>query len=119
MTVASPTCVAPDQTGLAVLTLAAPNGVGAGNGDQVPTTSVLWVKNANASPMNVTIKMNGVTVDGQTVADKVVAVGATTNMLIGPFTDNMKQSSGNSSGFVLIEYSSITSLTRAFIDTPW
>lgn len=110
--------VVTDQTGLAALTLAAP-GLGAGNGDTVQATSILWVKNANASPMNVTIKMTGTTVDGQVVADKVIAVGATTNMLIGPFTNNMKQTSGTTPGSVTIEFSSVTSLTRAYIATPW
>src|SRR4051812_27716304 len=100
MTVATPTVVTSDQTGLAALTLAAPNGVGAGNGEIVPTSTILWIKNANASPMTVTVKMNGLLVDGQAIADKVVTVGATTNMLIGPFTDNMKQTSGTSTGYV-------------------
>src|SRR5690242_9609176 len=118
MATQTPAIIAPDQTGTAALTLAAP-GLGAGNGDLVPTSSIIWVKNANASSMTVTIKMTGTTVDGQTITDKTVTVGATTNMLIGPFTDNMKQSSGTGSGYVLVEYSSVTSLTRAVIDTPW
>lgn len=118
MATTTPAVVTSDQTGLAVFTLSAP-GLGAGNGDLVPATSIIWVKNANASPMNVTIKMTGVTVDGQVVADKVVVVGATTNILIGPFTNNMKQVSGTAAGFVLVEYSSVTSLTRGVISTPW
>lgn len=118
MVAAVQSTIAPDLTGLAALTLAAP-GLGAGNGDLVPANSILFVKNANASPMTVTIKM-AATVDGQAVADKTVTVGATTNMLIGPFTQNMKQTAvGTSFGLVLLEFSSVTSLTRAYIASPW
>lgn len=119
MAYATNTLVVSDQTGTAALTLAAPNAAGAGNGDAVDPKSILWIKNAAVGSITVTIKMTGILVDGQAVADKVITVGATTNMLIGPFTQNMAQTSGTNAGQVLIEYSSITSVTRAFLKTPW
>lgn len=117
------TTVTPVVTALAGTTItsavAAPSGAGAGNGDAVSTGCFLLVKNANASPMTVTVKMTGTTLDGSAVADKTFTVGATTNSLIGPLTADMKQVTGTNAGQVLVEYSSVTSLTRVWISSPW
>jgi hypothetical protein len=69
--------------------------------------------------MTVTIKMTGVTVDGQAVADKNVTVGATTNMLIGPFTAEHEAGVGHQRRPGPRRVLLVTSLTRAYISTPW
>lgn len=69
---------------------------------------LLYVKNGAGSPINVTITTPG-TVDGLAVADRVVAVPATGERVIGPFPRGTYGSS------VSVAFSSVTSVTVALL----
>jgi hypothetical protein len=74
----------------------------------------LYVKNGGVGSIDVTIDTPG-TVDGNAVANLVVAVGAGVNKLIGPFPPGIyNQSDGN----VNVDYSGGTSVTAAVIRVP-
>lgn len=68
---------------------------------------VLIVKNASASPINVTIKIP-VTVDGKAVASLVVAVANGTTKVIGPFP---KAVYNDTDGMVHFDLSAITTVS--------
>jgi hypothetical protein len=71
----------------------------------------LHVKNTNASSMTVTITATG-QVRGQTAADLVVTIPATTgDMMIGPIPAELF--AGASDGLAAVAYSSTTSVTVA------
>jgi hypothetical protein len=69
----------------------------------------MWVEVANGSggSINVTIDIV-VSVDGQAVTDRVVAVGAGARKKIGPFPTNI-YNDGN--GDILVTFSAVTSVT--------
>jgi hypothetical protein len=75
-------------------------------GDRFPNTGkeLLIVTNASGSPVNVTMETT-VEVDGQAVADNVVAVADGTSEIIGPFPIS------DYSDEVNVTYSDETSLT--------
>jgi hypothetical protein len=96
----------------AVATWAAPAGVGAGNGDAIPDGAFLLVNNASASPITLTLNV-AINYEGLTITSPTVTVPATTIMAIGPFNqDPFGQLSGADKGYVHVDYSSITTVTR-------
>src|SRR3954469_14354615 len=94
--------------------LAAPALAGAGNGDSVPAGCFLLIK-AGATPTVLTLKNSGGTLDGSAVADRTFSLSATTNYLLGPLTNDMRQTTGTTAGTVLIDYSSVATVTRMYI----
>lgn len=72
----------------------------------------LHVKNASASPINVTIT-NQLTVDGLAVPNRVVAVPAGADRFIGPFGANYN--AADSSG-VWVDYSAVATVTVALLE---
>lgn len=102
-----------------VPTLAAPNGTGSGNGDIVPPNSIVYVENGSGGVLTVTIKEPSI-VDGQAVTDKAVAVANGAKVVFGPFTLTQKQLPGTTdAGNVYLEYSTVTTVTRFVLVTPW
>lgn len=100
-------------------TLAAPNALGAGNGDIVPPNSIVYVENGSGGVLTVTIKEPS-TVDGQAVTDKAVAIANGAKAVFGPFTSTQQQLPATTdAGKVYLEYSSVTSVTRFVLVTPW
>lgn len=83
----------------------------AGGGDKFTPDSCtyLHVKNGSGAPINVTIVTPN-TVFGDAIADRVVAVGATSEAVIGPFPAQHFANSADS-GLAAITYSGVTSLT--------
>ncbi len=72
-------------------------------------SQMLYVNNASVGSVNVTLATSQ-TVDGQAVADRVVAVAAGAAKMIGPF----KPSQYNDvDGFVQVTYSAVTTVTVA------
>lgn len=85
----------------------------AGGGDTVTPDdrTFLWVKNASGSPITVTVVVPGAYF-GQNLPDIAVSVPATTGeRLIGPLDRRLQ----NTSGFVDVTYSGVTSLTVAAV----
>ncbi len=100
--------------------VAAP-GAGAGNGSAIPGTGDVFihVKNGGASPIDVTV-ITGGTLEGEPVADKVIAVANASEKMIGPFRPtafNQPTGAPTNAGQVLVEYSAITSVTVAAFTT--
>lgn len=81
----------------------------AGGGDAFPNTGaeILVVKNGGVGSINVTL-VTQATVDGNAVADPVVAVGAGVTKAIGPFP---RYIFGDATGLVQVTYSGVTSVT--------
>lgn len=82
----------------------------AGTGD-----IVLHVKNGGVSPINVTIVTGG-TLEGEPVADKVIAVANGSEKLFGPFRPtvfNQPTGAPSHANQVTIDYSAVTSVTIA------
>lgn len=80
------------------------------DGSYVPNDGrmFLQVKNGSGSPINVTVETPG-TVDGNAIADLVVAVPATTgDKVIGPFPP---ETYNQSDGTIKVTFSGVTSLT--------
>ena len=75
--------------------------------------TVIHVKNASASPINVTIQ-TPVQVDGLAVEERVVAVANGAEKIIGPFNANYNQADGT----VYVDYSAVTSVTVAAYQIP-
>lgn len=100
-------------------TLAAPNALGAGNGDIVPPNCIVYVENSSGGVLTVTIKEPAI-IDGQAVSDKAVAIASGAKVVFGPFTATQKQLPGTTdAGNVYLEYSTVTSVTRFVLVTPW
>ncbi|MFI5561506.1 hypothetical protein ACIA2T_19685 [Amycolatopsis japonica] len=76
----------------------------------------LYVANGSASPITVTVQ-TPLTVDGLNVEDLTVTVPASGFRLIGPFpVGTFGQPSDNANaGKALVDYSSVTSVTRAVV----
>src|SRR6266540_2006220 len=81
----------------------------AGGGDAFAHTGaeLLVVKNGSVSSINVTL-VTQATVEGNAVADPVVAVGAGVTKAIGPFP---RYIFGDANGLVQVTYSAVTSVT--------
>ena len=86
--------------------------VDASNGNQFQNDGhmFLLVKNGAGAPINVTIT-TPTTVDGNAVADLVVAVTNGEQRMIGPFPPNLY----NTDGYVYVDYSSGTTITAAVL----
>ena len=79
-----------------------------GDGD-----TVLHIKNGSGSSINVTIQTGG-TFEGEAVADKVVAIAAGAEKLIGRFRPALyNQPAGADGGKVLVDFSAVTTVTCA------
>jgi hypothetical protein len=103
--------VSPSVTG-AVVAWAAPSGAGAGNGDALPDGSILLVNNASGASITLTLNV-AVTYEGYTISSPTVVVAAGTIQAIGPLNqDPFGQLSGTDKGYVHVDYSSITTVTR-------
>lgn len=87
------------------------------DGDIIDAGAVfLEVLNGSGSPITVTVQTPG-TVEGLAVADLAVTVPAAGNRRIGPFPGVFKQAPDAvvGPGQVLVDYSAITSVTRAVV----
>jgi len=86
----------------------------AGGGDEFANSGdeFIHIKNGHSSTQTVTIETPA-TVDGLAVADREVAIPATSERLIGPFPSNTYNDSG---GLVQLTYDSVTSLTIAILE---
>lgn len=73
--------------------------------------SLIHVKNANASPCNVTLVTEG-TIDGNAIADKVVAVANATEKFIWIPVDPIYR---DSAGLVQVQFSITASVTVACV----
>lgn len=85
-------------------------GVAAASGGDEFTNSgseFVEIKNGGASSINVTFETQA-TVDGEAVADKVVAIPAGVTKIIGPFPRGVYN---DVNGRVKISYSAVTSVT--------
>lgn len=94
-----------------VLTGLTPTFAAAANTDTVEANGrvALWVKNGSGASINVTVTTTQV-VNGLAVEDLVVAVPAGGERIIGPFARSIF---ANAQGQADIEYSAVTSITRA------
>ena len=81
----------------------------AGGGDAFANigAEILLVKNGSVSSINVTL-VTQATVDGNAVADPVVAVGAGVTKAIGPFP---RYIFNDANGLVQVTYSGVTTVT--------
>lgn len=113
----APTVQAPSVSGVQ-LTYAAPNALGAGNGDILPANCVLLVRNGSGAGLTLTI-ITGGTQDNLALPDVSVVVPAGQDFLVGPFPESYKQTSGVDAGKVYVEYSAITTITRAALVSPF
>lgn len=88
----------------------------AGGGDQFANTGreILYYKNASGGSITLTLAPAGVP-GGLSLATYTVAIAAGAEKLIGPFDTSLFN---NSSGFVTMTYSGVTSLTVAVIQVP-
>lgn len=102
--------IAAQAVSLAGLT---PSFAAAANTDTVAADgrTALWVKNGSGGSINVTV-ITTATVGGLAVADLVVAVSAGAEKIIGPFPRSLF---GNAQNQADIDYSSITTVTRAAV----
>lgn len=109
--------IAPSVNGVTVA-LTAPPASGAGNGDAVPVGSTLWVNNGSASPITITLNIPQ-TYLGYAITSPTVSVPATSAMLIGPLPGTpFGVTSGADIDRVHVDYSSITTVTRAVLNVP-
>lgn len=74
--------------------------------------TMLYVKNGGAASINVTLQTPGI-VDGNAVADRVIAVAAGAERLIGRISDAAYNRGDNT---VYVDFSAITSVTVALIE---
>jgi len=88
-------------------TYAAANAAGQSVGNRGRT--VVHVKNASAGSINVTF-ITPVTVGNRAVTDDVVAIGAASEKLIGPFDENAYNTPD---GLLEFDFSAVTSVTVA------
>lgn len=103
------------KTGLVPAFTAPTSGVG--NGDIIDTGRVvLVVNNAGGSSITVTA-LTPITVDGLNLEDLVVTVAAGAVEYLGPFSaSTFGQPTGSAdAGRAYVEYSSVTSVTRAVL----
>lgn len=87
---------------------------GAGNGDAVRPNVALLVKNGSGASLTITL-ITGGTVDNLALPDPTITVPAGQDFLIGPFPGSYPQQAGTDVGYVYVEYSSATTITRAAI----
>lgn len=112
------TSVTPQVMGLAGLAPAftAPAGTTPSTGDVVDYgRNLLVVKNGDTNPCVVTVETPE-NVDGDlAIADRTVSVAAGATALIPLTSPHYRQLSGTDAGRVYIDYSNVTSVTRAIV----
>lgn len=107
----------PTLTGTTVA-LTAPPGAGAGNGDAVPVGATLYVNNGSGSAITITLNIPR-TYLGYVLTAPTISVPATSAMLIGPIpADPFGITSGTDVSRVHVDYSSVTTVTRAVLNVP-
>lgn len=110
------TSIHPQTTGVAAAPTA-PAGAGIGNGDAITPGSWILVNNASGAPITITLGISRTHL-GYAITPPTVSVPATTVMAIGPLpADPFQQLSGANAGFCLVDYSSITTVTRTVFAT--
>lgn len=84
----------------------------AGGGDKFLNTGneLLYIKNGGGSP--ITLTLDAQTVSGLTITDPTVTVAAGAEKIVGPFDPRYFS---DSSGFLNLSYSAVTSVTVAVI----
>lgn len=83
------------------------------DGEALLPGSTLLVRNDNASALTVTL-ITGGTVEGLAVDDPTVTVAASTEQaILIPTAAVYRQTSGSTAGRVHVDYSDVTSVTRA------
>lgn len=104
--------VRPAITGTTVTLTAAPAG-----GDAIRPGSFLIVNNGSASAITLTLNM-GRGYKGYTITSPTVSVAAGAEVLVGPFdADPFEQLTGTNQGYCTVDYSAVTTVTRASITT--
>ena len=103
------TAVAPVGPTGTVVALAAATDM---EGDAVRLSNKIWINNGSLASVTVTL-ITGGTAEGLAVDDPTVTITAGQAKLIGPFPAVFGQPAGVDGGWVFINYSSITSVTRA------
>jgi hypothetical protein len=85
-------------------------------GDAVQPGTALLVKNGSAGAITVTLVTDAV-INGLAIADKTLSVGAGADVLVAVPRDTIYQetSAGATRGLVQVDYSAVTSITRASI----
>lgn len=83
-------------------------------GDGVRPNAIVLVNNGSGSPITVTLVTGG-TAGDYAIADPTVTVAAGEIKAIGPFSALFPQPSGVDTGWVYLNYSSVTSVTRAVL----
>lgn len=86
------------------------------DGDAVQPGTTLLVKNGSAGAITVTLVTDAL-IGGLAVADKTISVGAGADVLIAIPRDTIyrETSAGTTFGLVQVDYSAVTSVTRANI----
>lgn len=109
--------VTPNVAGTATYTPTAPSGTGAGNGDSIPVGSILLVT-VGATPTVLTLNVP-ITYEGLVITSPTVSLSANGSYALGPFNeDPWMVQSGTDAGYVHIDYSSITTVTRTVLLSP-
>lgn len=109
--------VSPSFSAAQVLPFTAPPGVGAGNGDAIPIGSSLVVI-VGATPTTLTFKVP-ITYEGLTITSPTLTLPINATYILGPFNeDPFGVQAGTDTGYVEIDYSSITAVTRAVVFQP-
>ncbi len=101
------TVIAPTYAGATFTTVSA-----AGGGDKFVNTGneLLYIKNGGGG--SITLTLDAQTIAGLTITDPTVAVAAGAEKIIGPFDPKYFT---DSSGFLNLSYSGVTSVTVAVI----
>lgn len=107
--------VAPSMAGTAVTYSAVPAG-----GLAVLPGSILLVKNGSGSAITVTLQVQK-TYKGYALTAPTVSVGAGVELAIGPLPAEVHvivNPSNANNGYILVDFSSITSVTAAVVNVP-
>lgn len=107
--------VAPTMTGTTVTYSAVPAG-----GLALLPGSILLVKNGGASPINVTLQVQK-QYKGYNLAAPVIAVPAGVELAIGPIPAEVHQiinPANANNGYILVDFSAVTSVTAAVLNVP-
>lgn len=103
--------VRPAKTGATVLPTAATV-----DGDAIPPDAALWVNNASAGTITLTVVTPAVAADNLAIGDYTLTIPAAGVRLVGPFPEDVyRQQSGTTAGLVHIDYSAFASVTRVAI----
>lgn len=87
------------------------------DGDAVRPNTALLVRNGSAGVVTLTLVTAGMA-ENYAIADPTVAIPAGQDRFIGPFSRIFPQPAGADEGWVYIDYSAFTSVTRVAL-APW